>query len=293
MTELCARRPFTFRAGDWTLELGKRTAIMGILNVTPDSFSDKGRHFTPEAALERAWQIAEEGADILDIGGESTRPGSTGISVEEELRRVMPTLEALAKEPKYPIPISVDTSKEEVAKAALECGAAIINDVTSLQKAPSIGTEAAKYKAGLILMHMRGEPANMQSIPPSPNILGDIDIWAQEAVARAQNSGVSSRKIILDPGIGFGKTASQNFEILRNLDRLSAAGYPVLVGTSRKSFIGSIINKPAEELVLGTGASIAASIVLGAHIVRVHDVAAMREIADVTDAIVGTGETHA
>ena len=152
MTELCARRTFTFRAGDWTLELGRRTAIMGILNITPDSFSDKGLYFAPEAALERAWQIAEEGADILDIGGESTRPGSKGISAEEELRRVMPTLEALAEGSKYPIPISVDTSKAEVAKAALECGAAIINDVTSLQKSPSIGSEVAKHKAGLILM---------------------------------------------------------------------------------------------------------------------------------------------
>ncbi len=289
MTELCTRRPFRLRAGDWTLDLGKRTAIMGILNVTPDSFSDKGRYYAPEAALDRAWQIAEEGADILDIGGESTRPGSPGVSVTEELERVMPTLEALARGPKYPIPISVDTSKAEVAKAALECGAAIINDVTSLQKAPSIGLEAAKHRAALILMHMRGEPANMQSIPPSPDILGDIDVWAQEAVARAQNSGVSSDRIAVDPGIGFGKTAVQNIEILKNLDRLAAAGFPVLVGTSRKSFIGSILKKPAGELVLGTGVTVAASIIYGAHIVRVHDVAAIREVADVTDAIVNAG----
>jgi dihydropteroate synthase len=262
---------------------------MGILNVTPDSFSDKGRFFAPEAALDRAWQIAEEGADILDIGGESTRPGSPGVSVKEELGRVMPTLEALAGGPKYPIPISVDTSKAEVAKAALECGAAIINDVTSLQKAPSIGLEAAKHRAALILMHMRGEPANMQSIAPSPDILGDIDVWVQEAVARAQNSGVSSDRIAVDPGIGFGKTAVQNIEIIKSLDRLAAAGFPVLVGTSRKSFIGSILKKPAGELILGTGVTVAASIIYGAHIVRVHDVAAIREVADVTDAIINTG----
>jgi dihydropteroate synthase len=289
MTELCTRRPYSLRAREWTLDLGVRTAIMGILNITPDSFSDKGVYFTPEAALDRAWQIAEEGADILDIGGESTRPGSLGISVEEELRRVMPTLEALAKGDKYPIPISVDTSKAEVAKAALECGAAMINDVTSLQKAPEIGSEAAKHRAALVLMHMRGEPANMQSIPPSANILGDIDIWVQEAVARAQKSGVSSDRIVVDPGIGFGKTAVQNIEILKNLDRLAAAGFPVLVGTSRKSFIGSISKKPANELILGTGVTVAASIIYGAHIVRVHDVAAIREVADVTDAIVNTG----
>jgi dihydropteroate synthase len=273
------------------LELGRRTAVMGILNVTPDSFSDQGRYFTPEAALERAWQIAEEGADILDIGGESTRPGSLGIGVEEELRRVIPILEALAKGRKYPIPISVDTSKAEVAKAALECGASIINDVTSLQKAPEIGTETARFGAGLILMHMRGEPANMQTLAPSTDILRDIDIWAQEAVARAQNSGVCSDKLVLDPGIGFGKTAAQNIEIIKNLDRLAAAGFPVLVGTSRKSFIGSILKKPARELILGTGVTVAASIIYGAHMVRVHDVSVIREVADIADVIVNTGKS--
>jgi len=269
--------------------LGARTAVMGILNVTPDSFSDKGRYYAPEAAAERAWQIAEEGADILDIGGESTRPGSLGVPAEEELRRVMPVLEALLKSNKYPIPISVDTSKEAVAAAALECGVAIINDITSLRKAPAIGSAAARCGAGLILMHMRGEPANMQLLPPSTDILKDIEVWAKEAVARAQNSGVSSDHVAVDPGIGFGKTAAQNIEILRNLNRLAAAGFPVLVGTSQKSFIGSIARKPAGELILGTGATVAASIIFGAHIVRVHDVAAMREVADVTDAIALAG----
>jgi len=259
---------------------------MGILNVTPDSFSDKGQYFEPQEAIDRAWKIAEEGADILDIGGESTRPGSQGVSADEELRRVMPILEAMAAGRKYPIPISIDTSKMEVAKASLECGASIINDIASLQKDPRIGPEVAKYKAALILMHMRGEPGNMQKIPPSEDILADIEIWAQQAIARAQYSGVSSDRIVLDPGIGFGKTMAQNLEILRNLDRLAAAGFPILIGTSRKSFIGSILKKPAEELVMGTGATVTASIINGAHIVRVHDVAAIREVADVTDAIV-------
>ena len=289
MTEY-SRKKFTLHAGDWVLELGARTRVMGILNVTPDSFSDKGRYFDPQAAVDRAWQIAEEGADILDIGGESTRPGSLGVSAEEELRRVLPIIQTLSSGRKYPIPISVDTSKAEVARAALECGASIINDIASLQKDPEIGPVTAKHGAALILMHMRGEPSNMQSIPPSKDILRDVEAWAQEAVARAQNSGVSSDKIVLDPGIGFGKTAAQNFEILRNLDRLTTAGFPVLVGTSRKSFIGSVVKKPAGELVLGTGATVAASIVYGAHMVRVHDVAAMREVADVTDAIVKTGK---
>ncbi len=282
------RKKFTIRAKGKNLDLGERTLVMGILNVTPDSFSDKGRYMAPEIALDRAWAIAEEGADILDIGAESTRPGSREVDADEELRRLLPVLEKLGD--RYPIPISIDTSKAKVARATLECGASIINDVTSFQKDPQIGRECAEFDAAVVLMHMRGTPMNMQTLPPSEDILGDIDIWAKEAVARAQSCGVSSEKIVLDPGIGFGKTAAQNFEILRNLDRLSAAGFPVLVGTSRKSFIGSIINKPAGELVLGTGASVAASIVLGAHIVRVHDVAAMREIADVTDAIVGAGE---
>ncbi|MBN1570292.1 MAG: dihydropteroate synthase [Acidobacteria bacterium] len=281
-----SRRKFTLRARDWTLNLGERTLVMGILNATPDSFSDKGRYYAPQEAIDRAWQIAEEGADILDIGGESTRPGSQRISAEEELRRVMPILEALAAGRKYPIPISIDTSKLAVAKASLECGAAIINDITSLQKDPGIGSLAAGQDAALVLMHMRGEPSNMQTIAPSKDILADIDIWAKEAVARAQNSGVSSENIVLDPGIGFGKTAAQNLEILRNLDRLAAAGFPVLVGTSRKSFIGALLKKAAGELVLGTGATVAASIIYGAHIVRVHDVAAIRQVADVTDAIV-------
>jgi dihydropteroate synthase len=281
------RKKFKLKARDKILELGERTLVMGILNATPDSFSDKGRYFERTAAIDRAWEIAKEGADILDIGGESTRPGSAGISVQEELDRVLPILDALGG--RYPLPISIDTSKSEVAGAALELGASIINDITSFQKDSRIGIVAAKYEAAVVLMHMRGEPHNMQSIPPSLDILKEIDIWAQDAVARAQNSGVSSNNIVLDPGIGFGKTAAQNVAIIRNLDRLAAAGFPVLVGTSRKSFIGSILKKPASELVWGTGATIAASIIFGAHIVRVHDVAAVREIADVTDVIVRAG----
>ncbi len=286
MAELCSRKRFTLHAGEWTLELGDRTLVMGILNITPDSFSDKGKFFEHTAAVDRAWQIAEQGADILDIGGESTRPGSQGVGTEEELRRVIPTLEALAAGRKYPIPISVDTSKAEVAKAALDAGACIINDISALQKDPGIGAEVARHGAAVVLMHMRGEPNNMQKIPPSEDILRDVDVWAQEAVARAKNSGVSSDKIVLDPGIGFGKTAAQNFELIRNLDRLAAAGFPLLVGTSRKSFIGSVIKKPASELVLGTCATVTASIIFGAHIVRVHDVAAVREVTDVTDVMI-------
>ena len=167
MDKTFSRARFALRAGKWTLQLGERTLVMGILNVTPDSFSDKGKFFEPETAVERAWQIASEGADILDIGGESTRPGSQSVSVEEELRRVIPTLEALAADKRYPIPISVDTFKAAVAKASLDCGAAIINDVTSLRGDPQLGTEAARSGAAVVLMHMRGQPSNMQTIPPS------------------------------------------------------------------------------------------------------------------------------
>jgi dihydropteroate synthase len=257
---------------------------MGILNVTPDSFSDAGRFFAPELAIKRAWQIAEEGADILDIGGESTRPGSEGTAVQEELNRIIPVLDAL-RDAKYPLPVSIDTCKPEAARVALERGAAILNDVTALAD-PEMGRLAAESGAAVVLMHMRGKPRTMQKIPYSPDILTELDHWSQEAVARAQKSGVSSEKIILDPGIGFGKSVSQNLEILRNLDRLAAAGFPVLVGTSRKSFIQALLKNPSDERIWGTGATVAASIFFGAHIVRVHDVEPMRDIVRITDLLV-------
>ena len=267
--------------------MGERTLVMGILNVTPDSFSDTGKYFGIEASVRRAWEIAEEGADILDIGGESTRPGSVGVGVEEEIKRVVPTLEALAKGPKYPLPISVDTTKSEVARAAMERGAAIINDISAMTADPNIGSVSAEFGAALVLMHMRGTPQTMQALPPSPDILSEIDAWANDAVARASACGVSSDRIILDPGVGFGKTAAQNVEIIVNIRRLSAAGFPVMIGTSRKAFIGVVTRKPAHDRVIGTCATVAASILHGAHIVRVHDVAAARETADITDIIAG------
>jgi len=237
----------------------------------------------PDRAVERAWRIAEEGADILDVGGESTRPGSQGVSAGEELRRVLPVLEALAG--KSPLPISIDTSKSEVGRAALECGASLVNDVTAFEKDPALGEAAAAFEAGVILMHMRGNPAAMQTLPPSPDILGDLDVWAVKAASRAQALGVMRERIILDPGIGFGKTLEQNLEIIRNLDRLAAAGFPLLVGTSRKSFIGRLLSDPKADRIWGSAAAVAASILSGAHIVRVHDVAAMRDVARVADAL--------
>jgi dihydropteroate synthase len=261
---------------------------MGILNVTPDSFSDGGRYFGPEQATRRAWEIRDEGADLLDIGAESTRPGSRGIGVEEELRRLLPVLDSLAAE-RYPLPVSVDTSKPQVALAALERGASLINDVRAMRDAPELALHVARHGAGLVLMNMRGEPQTMQAIDRSPDIMAELELWADEAVARARNCGVSSEKIILDPGIGFGKSVAQNLEILRNLDRLAATGFPLLVGTSRKSFIGAILEDPQADRIWGTGASVAASILLGAHIVRVHDVGPMRDIARVADALAAKG----
>jgi dihydropteroate synthase len=278
-----SRSHYRIRARDEVLDLGERTLIMGILNVTPDSFSDGGVHSEPNRAVERAWRIAEEGADILDVGGESTRPGSQGVSAGEELRRVLPVLESLAG--KYPLPISIDTSKSEVGRAALESGASLVNDVTAFEKDPALGEAAAAFEAGVILMHMRGNPAVMQALPPSPDILGDLDVWAMNAASRAQTLGVARERIILDPGIGFGKTLEQNLEIIRNLDRLAAAGFPLLVGTSRKSFIGRLLSDLKTDRIWGSAAAVAASILFGAHIVRVHDVVAMRDVARVADAL--------
>ena len=272
---------------DKVLELGSKTLIMGVLNVTPDSFSDGAQFLDPAQATARAWQIAEEGADLLDIGGESTRPGSSGVTAEEEMRRVLPVIDALAGS--YPLPISLDTSKPAVARAGLAKGVALVNDVTGLRHTPEIAEEVAACGAGLILMHMRGEPSSMHLAPASPDILGEIESWVERTVATAQAAGVSFGKIILDPGIGFGKTAAQNLEILRNLDRLAQSGLPLLVGTSRKSFIGQIITRPVGERVWGTAGTVAASIFYGAHIVRVHDVAAMRDVAQVIDALVAEG----
>jgi len=277
------RKRYRLKARDRVLELGERTLIMGVLNVTPDSFSDGGRFLDPARAVERAWEIAEEGADILDVGGESTRPGAAPVPPDEECRRILPVLEALG--PSYPLPVSVDTRRSTTARAALERGAALVNDVSGLAHDQEIAAQAALFRAGLILVHMRGEPATMQLGPPSSDILAEIEAWAAQAVAAARSAGVQPDGIVLDPGIGFGKTARQNLEILRNLGRLAAIDLPWMVGTSRKSFIGAVLENPVSDRAWGTAATVAAAIVFGAHIVRVHDVAAMRQVARMTDAI--------
>jgi dihydropteroate synthase len=282
------RRKFRLRLPSRTLVLGERTLIMGVLNVTPDSFSDGGLFLDPEAAVARAIAMEAAGADIIDIGGESTRPGSSGISADEELRRIIPVIEGLRG--KISIPISVDTSKSEVAEAAAAAGAEIVNDVTALRNDPRIAEVARRRKLPLTLMHMRGEPATMQNKPFARDVLRDVTQGLRQAVATARRAGVANSQIILDPGIGFGKSYAQNCELLARLPELAPLGFPILVGTSRKSFIGGALKSESRtpsgnERIWGTAATVAASILEGAHIVRAHDVAEMAQVAQVSDAI--------
>ena len=278
------RKTFRLRLLSRTLVLGERTLVMGVLNVTPDSFSDGGLHFDTESAIARAFEIERQGADIIDIGAESTRPGSAGISAQEELWRLIPVLAGL--QGKLKIPISVDTSKSEVADAAADAGAEILNDVTALGHDPQMAEIARCRKLPLVLMHMRGVPRTMQKRPFARNVLRDVITGLRRAVSIARRAGISHSQIIIDPGIGFGKSYPQNYELLARLPELTRLGFPLLVGASRKTFIGRALgNAPVTERVWGTAATVAASILGGAHIVRVHDVAEMVQVARVTDAI--------
>lgn len=266
------------------LTLGRRTLVMGILNVTPDSFSDGGLFLNPAAAVSRALQIEQDGADILDIGGESTRPGSAPVSAAEQLNRILPVLEKLRG--KLKIPISIDTSSSDVAERAAEAGAEIINDVTGLRADPKLAEVARRRKLPIILMHIHGEPRTMQKKPFARNVMQDVTQRLRRAVAVATKARISRSQIILDPGIGFGKTYAQDYELIARLGEFSRLGFPLLVGTSRKKFIGRVLDgRPAPERVFGTAATIAACILNGAHIVRVHDVAEMVQVARVTDAV--------
>ncbi len=257
---------------------------MGVLNVTDNSFSDGGLYLDKDSAVARALEIERGGAHILDIGAESTRPGSTQISVSEELLRILPVLNALRGRLKSPI--SVDTSKPEVASAAADAGAEILNDVTALRNGPGIAEIARLRKLPLILMHMRGEPRTMQKLPFARNVMRDVTNGLRAAVTRALAAGVKKTQIILDPGIGFGKSDEQNFELLARLPELAKLDFPIMVGTSRKGFIGRALGgASASERIWGTAATVAQSILGGAHIVRVHDVAEMAQVARVTDLI--------
>ncbi len=257
---------------------------MGVLNVTPDSFSDGGLHFDTEAAVARAFEIERQGADILDIGAESTRPGSEGISEEEELRRLLPALEKLRG--KLKIPISVDTSKSGVAEAAADAGAEIVNDVTGLRNDDRIAEVVRKRKLALVLMHMRGVPRTMQKQPFARDVVRDVTTGLRQSIAIARRGGVAKSQIVIDPGIGFGKSYPQNYELVARLPELAQLGYPILIGTSRKTFIGRATGGASVgDRAWGTAATVAASILGGAYIVRVHDVAEMVQVARVSDAI--------
>ena len=267
-----------------TLLLGERTLIMGVLNVTPDSFSDGGKFLHPEAAVERALAMEREGADIVDVGGESSRPGSKPLRADEEQDRILPVLRMLRG--KLKIPISVDTQKAEVAQAAISAGAEIVNDISALRFDSQLADLVARRRTGIILMHMRGKPQMMQKGPFAPDVMRDVTKGLREALRRAKRAGIERSQILLDPGIGFGKNYGQNFEILARLPELGHLRYPVVVGTSRKAFIGAgQDNAPVEQRVWGTAATVAASIFAGAHIVRVHDVKEMVQVAKVADRI--------
>jgi dihydropteroate synthase len=286
---LFQRNKFRLKLGKRTLMLGERTLVMGVLNVTPDSFSDGGKFFTVDAAVKHALDMEKAGASILDIGGESTRPGSDAVTAQEELRRVLPVMERLRG--KLKIPISIDTQKAAVAEAAVKAGAEIINDVSALRTDPEIAGVARRHKLPLILMHMRGEPQTMQKLPFARDVMRDVTRGLRAAVRRARKAGIAKAQIILDPGIGFGKNYQQNFELLARLAELAELGFPLLVGTSRKAFIGAMLGTgkkllPPEKRLWGTAATVVASILGGAHIVRVHDVAEMAQVAQIADAVV-------
>ncbi|MCU1265273.1 MAG: Dihydropteroate synthase [Acidobacteria bacterium] len=274
-----------------TLALGQHTLIMGVLNVTPDSFSDGAQFSSVEAALNHARQMINEGADIIDIGGESTRPGAAIISAEAELQRVLPVIAALAQESS--VPISIDTTKSEVAREALRAGASIVNDISALRFDFHIADEVAKAGAGLVLMHSRGTPATMQRMPPAAAIISEVIHSLRQSIAMAERRGVPRESIAIDPGIGFGKTFEQNLELIAKLDELINAfpDLPLMIGTSRKAFLGRLLADkngqpaPVTERLHGTLASITVAILRGAHIVRVHDVKAAVETAKVADAI--------
>jgi dihydropteroate synthase len=259
---------------------------MGILNVTPDSFSDGGKFFDPQKAVAHALEMEPAGADLLDVGGESTRPGSRGTSTEEELARVVPVLQALRGVLR--IPISIDTRKADVAEAAIRAGASIINDISGLKTDPRIAEVAARHGVPLILMHIRGEPRTMQKAPFARNVMKDVVEGLRVSIGKARKAGVPKSQIVIDPGIGFGKSFQQNYELLQKLPELAKLGCLLLVGTSRKGFLGASLARhgklaPPEERLWATAATVTASILGGAHIVRVHDVAEMVQVARVAD----------
>ncbi|MCK5306847.1 MAG: dihydropteroate synthase [Candidatus Omnitrophica bacterium] len=282
---LCNYQKDTFKliCGKYRLYPGRRVYLMGILNVTPDSFSDGGLFFNPRKAVERGLEMAGEGADIIDVGGESTRPGAKPVTPRQQIKRVVPVIKSLSKRLK--VPVSIDTSSRQVALAALEAGAAIINDISGLKKDGAIAELAVRFKAGLVLTHSKGTPRTMQKKPEYKCLMQDIINGLAESVNRALGAGVVKEQIVIDPGVGFGKTTEHNLKILKNLSELKGLGFPIMVGTSRKSLIGNILKVPVGQRLLGTAATVTYSIMQGAHIVRVHDVKQIKQVIVMTESI--------
>ena len=256
---------------------------MGVLNITPDSFSDGGRFLKTDDAIRRAEALAEEGADLIDIGGESSRPGSKPVPVEEEIRRVVPVIEQIAN--RLTVPISIDTTKAAVARQALAAGARIINDISALRFDPEMARLAAREAVPVVLTHMQGTPNDMQAHPVYADVVREITEFFETRVRFAEQAGITRERIVLDPGIGFGKTTDHNLEILARLDEFRTVGCPLLIGPSRKSFIGRVLSLPVEERLEGTAAAVAVGILNGASIIRVHDVRAMARVARMVEAI--------
>ncbi len=275
---------FVVHGNGFRFDCTDRTYVMGILNVTPDSFSDGGVYLDLETAVAHGLQMAEEGADIIDIGGESTRPGSKAVTQAEELQRVLPVIERLSRT--LTIPVSIDTCKAEVARQAIGAGARIVNDVSGMTADPEMGPTVAKAEVPVILMHAKGTPEDMQRSPWYKDTISEIKTWLAERIQYAEAAGIRHSHILIDPGIGFGKRVSDNLLILKSVKTLHPLACPVVIGPSRKAFIGSILDLPEQERLEGTAAAITLGIAHGAHLIRVHDVAPMVRIARMTDAIV-------
>jgi dihydropteroate synthase len=316
MAFMMIRPQFMLRVAGRTVRLGERTLIMGVVNVTPDSFSDGRRYLDPARAIEHALELARQGADWIDVGGESTRPGSKPVTAEEELRRVLPVIRGLhARRPS--LPISIDTTKSQVAEEAVRAGAAILNDVSGLRFDPRLAEVARRYRTPLILMHLRGRPETMQQKPFAQSIWRSLEGSLERAIRRALKAGVRRSQLILDPGLGFGKSRQQNYEILARLTRLQRFHLPLLVGTSRKSFVQAVVagerlaqmglkqsRRPvwplasgdragqAPPLQIGDAAAIATSILAGAHIIRVHAVEAALPAVRIADAVLAAGRNR-
>ena len=276
--------PVALKARGRLIPLNAGPLIMGVLNVTPDSFSDGGRYLDPGAAVDHAAEMAAQGADLIDIGAESTRPGADPVDQEEERRWLIPVVRAVCRA--VSVPVSVDTTKAAVARQALDAGAALVNDISALRYDSGMKPLIAETGAGLVLMHMQGTPKTMQQAPSYRDVIEEVRQFFVERIGTALEAGIAAEQILLDPGIGFGKNLEHNLRLLARLDAFVALGYPVLVGVSRKAFIGQVLDRPVDERLMGTAAAAAVAILRGARVIRVHDVAPLRDVVKMIEAIV-------